>query len=128
MTKHELSLREKMNKKRQQAKEREENFQKKLKEAPKCVQDEYHRCEKLISKSLDERPPNKLLEGFEKVLYKPGSGSLTEAQIIQLHELLHLKCEGWDIVQNAPLKWRGKGKVPRPIGLLFRYHGSSSKT
>ncbi len=125
MTRPKISVREEMNKKIKIAQEREANFQKKFAAAPKCVQDEYLRCETLINKSLDERPPKKLLQGFEKALYAPDSGSLTEAQIVQLQELLHI--QGWDVIQNAPLDWRGK-KGPRPIGLLFRYHGGPPKT
>ncbi len=117
MKKPKQSVRELMMQKRQKIREREENFRKKFEAAPKCVQDEYHRCEAKIKKFLDERHPDHLFQPFEKVLYAPQSGSLTEYQIVQLHELLCL--QGWEVVLNAALKWRGKGR--RPIGLLFRH-------
>jgi hypothetical protein len=126
MTKPKLPLREQITKKSRQAREREDNFRKKFGAAPKLVQDECLRCEAEIKKSLDERPPKKFSQGFEKTIYAPQSGSLSEAQIVQLQELLCL--QGWEVVQTAPLDWRGKGKVPRPMGLQFRYNGGPSKT
>jgi hypothetical protein len=105
--------------KSQKARERKENFRKKFEAAPKLVQDEYHLCEAKIKKFFDQRPPKTLLQPFKEVLYDPQNGSLTEAQIVQLHELLH--CQGWEVVLTAALDWPDKGKSRRPIGLLFRY-------
>ncbi|TSC83985.1 MAG: hypothetical protein G01um101413_788 [Parcubacteria group bacterium Gr01-1014_13] len=110
------SLREQMLDKKQKIQEREDNFRKKFEEAPKCVQDEYLRCNTLIKKFFDKRTLKQRLQPFEEVLYAPQSGSLTENQIVQLHDLLRL--QGWEVVLSAALKWHGGG--PRPIGLLFR--------
>lgn len=121
MTKPRLSLREQMNQKSQKAREHENDFQKKFEAVPKLVQDEYARCITKIKKFIHKSPSR----GFEKILYAPGKGSLTDAQIIQLQELLCF--QGLNVVQTAPLDWRDK-KGPRPIGLQFRYQGGSSKT
>lgn len=110
----------------QKKREHKENCRKKFEAAPKCVQDEYHRCNKKIKKFLGAwLKKKKSLQGFERALYIPPSGQLTETHVVELHDLLRL--DGWDVVLATLPEWCSK-KGPRPIGLLFRYRGGPSKT
>ena len=122
MNKPKMSVREFITNKGRVGRKHEANFQKKLKAAPKRVQHEYYLCETQIDrfdKFLDECPSDKPIQEFKQILHAPGKGSLTETQIVQLHELLHLKYESSNIMLIAALKWRDKGR--RPLGLLFCY-------
>ncbi len=111
-----MTVRGMFDRKRELTKQRREKFDLLFNGASKAVQDEYRRCSAKIKRFLDEKK-GKPFEGFEKPLYPPRRGPLTETDVVRLHELLTI--DGWNVVQTAPLKWRGKG--PRPIGLVFRY-------
>lgn len=88
--------------KREQIRKNRDDFMKKLGEAPRAVQGEYHRCCDQIDRLFRKRKPNSKVEA---TLY-PAAGKparLSGIQVAWLLDLLSHPANNWDVRLSKPL-------------------------
>lgn len=111
------TVRELMDTKREMIRKNEADFNLKLRQAPRAVQDEYHRCRAVIDRLLKAR--SKSLKRVDATLYpaKGKTATLTGIQVAWLLDLLSHPANGWQVSLSQPLS----GGDDSDVTLLFHF-------